>query len=58
MSLNSPTIIGFGISDQQTFETACRHANGAIIGSAFIRAVTKEGELKDKVQSFIKSVKK
>jgi tryptophan synthase alpha chain len=58
MSLNSPTIIGFGISDQQTFETACRHANGAIIGSAFIRAVTKEGELKDKVESFIKSVKK
>ncbi|MGB3616631.1 MAG: tryptophan synthase subunit alpha, partial [Catalinimonas sp.] len=36
MELENPTLIGFGISDRSTFEQACRHANGAIIGSAFI----------------------
>lgn len=32
-----PSLIGFGIQDHQTFEMACRQANGAIIGTAFIR---------------------
>jgi tryptophan synthase alpha chain len=32
-----PTLIGFGIHDHQTFEMACQRANGAIIGTAFIR---------------------
>ncbi len=32
-----PVMIGFGIHDRQSFEMACRHANGAIIGTAFIR---------------------
>ena len=32
-----PVMIGFGIHDHATFEMACRHANGAIIGTAFIR---------------------
>ncbi|HEX9955796.1 MAG TPA: tryptophan synthase subunit alpha [Fibrella sp.] len=40
MKLRSPRLIGFGIKDQTSFETACEHANGAIIGSAFIRALT------------------
>ncbi len=31
------TLIGFGIHDHETFEMACRQANGAIIGTAFIR---------------------
>jgi len=37
MNLRSNLIIGFGISDNETFKTACKYANGAIIGSAFIR---------------------
>lgn len=39
MNLTTPTLIGFGISDRQTFSTACEHAQGAIIGSAFIRHI-------------------
>ncbi|MFA5817246.1 MAG: tryptophan synthase subunit alpha [Bacteroidales bacterium] len=35
-----PTLIGFGIHDHETFEMACRHANGAIIGTGFIRWLT------------------
>ncbi len=39
MKLKNPRLIGFGISDKTTFDTACAHANGAIIGSAFIKAL-------------------
>ena len=37
MNLKSRLIVGFGISDKSTFNTACNYANGAIIGSAFIK---------------------
>lgn len=37
LNLQSKLIIGFGISDKTTFTTACSYANGAIIGSAFIK---------------------
>ena len=50
MKLQNPRLIGFGISDRETFNIACSHANGAIIGSAFIRALGKadtEGVLLD-----------
>jgi tryptophan synthase alpha chain len=36
MSLRNPHITGFGISNRETFETACRNASGAIIGSRFV----------------------
>ena len=39
MKLKNPRLIGFGISNRSTFEIACRYANGAIIGSAFIRVL-------------------
>ncbi len=42
MNLTKPTMIGFGIYDKRTFEFACEYANGAIIGSEFIRYVAKE----------------
>ena len=39
LNLPNPKLIGFGISDAETFRTACEYFNGAIIGSAFIRAL-------------------
>lgn len=39
MDLNLPRLIGFGISDRRTYEEACRHASGAIIGTAFVRNI-------------------
>ena len=42
MKLNKPTMIGFGIHDKKSYELACQYANGAIIGSEFIRYVAKE----------------
>ncbi|MFY0603704.1 MAG: tryptophan synthase subunit alpha [Flavobacteriaceae bacterium] len=46
MGLKSKLIIGFGISDKLTFNTACTYANGAIIGSAFIKFLDKKGTKK------------
>ncbi len=39
MKLNNPTVIGFGISNRETFQKACKWANGAIVGSAYIKAL-------------------
>jgi tryptophan synthase alpha chain len=55
MKLQSPTLIGFGIHDKTTFENACQYANGAIVGSAFIRTIDANAE-KDIIYNFIKSI--
>ncbi len=39
MGLATPRLIGFGISNHETYSTACQYAPGVIIGSAFIRAI-------------------
>lgn len=56
MNLKNPTLIGFGISNAETFDKACANANGAIIGSAFIKAIAQEGELENNIEDFVKSV--
>ncbi|MBR2260504.1 MAG: tryptophan synthase subunit alpha [Paludibacteraceae bacterium] len=42
LNLKNPTMIGFGISNKQTFETAQANANGAIIGSKFVQLLDEE----------------
>lgn len=54
MNLQSKKIIGFGISDHQTFSTACDYGNGAIIGSAFIKELEEKGV--NGISEFIKGV--
>lgn len=39
MDLKHPRLIGFGISNEQTFSEACRYSSGAIIGSQFIKCL-------------------
>ena len=53
MNLKNPLMIGFGISDNKSFSKACEYANGAIIGSAFIKAQ----ENKTNINEFIKSIR-
>lgn len=36
MRLRNPRMVGFGISNKQTYEAACAHSSGAIIGSRFV----------------------
>ncbi len=46
MNLKNPQVIGFGISDNETFAQATTYAKGAIIGSAFIKHLNKNGVTK------------
>ncbi len=58
MNLNNPRLIGFGISNKKTFDTACQYAQGAIIGSAFIKALTNgESGLEETIRDFISSIR-
>src|SRR5690606_4147773 len=57
MDLKSPRLIGFGISDRQSFTKASSYSHGAIIGSAFIKVLQNEGNLEENVKSYIKGIK-
>ena len=57
MELNNPRLIGFGISSHETYATACQYANGAIIGSAFIRTVGKAENLSESIADFVHSIR-
>ncbi len=55
MELDKPQIVGFGIKDSETFQAATKNAKGAIIGSAFIKHLTKHGV--EAILSFIKTIR-
>ncbi|MBA3663963.1 MAG: tryptophan synthase subunit alpha [Bacteroidetes bacterium] len=55
MKLNNPLLIGFGIHDRASYENACKHARGAIVGSAFIKALEKSSS-PENISSFIHSL--
>jgi tryptophan synthase alpha chain len=54
MNLKNPQIVGFGISNNETFTQATKHAKGAIIGSAFVKYVTNDGI--DTIDTFVKTI--
>lgn len=56
--LVNPTMIGFNINDRKSFDFACKYANGAIIGSAFIKAIRESNDLDKTIESFVASIKK
>ncbi|WP_455593376.1 tryptophan synthase subunit alpha [Bacteroides sp.] len=51
MKLRNPRMVGFGISNKATFDAACEHASGAIIGSRFVTLLNEE---KDPEKAIIK----
>ncbi|MFZ9660702.1 MAG: tryptophan synthase subunit alpha [Chitinophagaceae bacterium] len=54
--LKNPVLIGFGIKDKSSFNAACQFANGAIIGTAFIKALSQSEDVKKTTATFIKSI--
>jgi len=56
MNLKNPVLVGFGIKDKATFEAACAHANGAIIGSAFIKVLGNAKDLEEATKQFLQGV--
>jgi tryptophan synthase alpha chain len=57
MDLKNPFLIGFGVSNASTFQTVCRYAAGAIVGSAFIRALSESKDLGDTTKKFVEQLK-
>jgi tryptophan synthase alpha chain len=55
MNLKAPQIVGFGISNAETFQKATSKAKGAIIGSAFVKQLTEKGI--DSIPEFISSIR-
>lgn len=55
MQLHTPQMVGFGISNAETYRAATRFSRGAIIGSAFIKFLGEKGV--DAIPDFIKSIR-
>lgn len=59
MNLRNPRMIGFGISNKQTFEAASAHAAGAIIGSKFVTLLDEEnGDAEKATDKLLEALKK
>lgn len=56
MKLTNPILVGFGIKDKASFRQACQYANGAIIGTAFIKAVEGAKDEIDSTEKFVRSI--
>src|SRR5436190_18120119 len=57
IKLKNLILVGFGIKDKQTFDAACLYANGAIIGSAFIKALAEPGNVADITRKFLETIR-
>jgi tryptophan synthase alpha chain len=56
MKLKNPILVGFGIKDRPTFLAAAQHTNGAIIGSAYIRALQHSTDIEHSTKEFLKTI--
>lgn len=56
LNLRNPVLVGFGIKDRQTFQMASGHANGAIIGTAYIKAIGESKDVKATTREFLQSI--
>ncbi|MGB0443848.1 MAG: tryptophan synthase subunit alpha [Flavobacteriaceae bacterium] len=55
MNLNAKLLVGFGISNAETYQAAIAHSKGAIIGSAFIKHLEANGA--ESVSDFIAQIR-
>lgn len=58
MQLKNPVLVGFGIKDKATFESASKYSNGAIIGTAFIKALEGVENIQLATEQFLNSILK
>lgn len=54
MNLKAKLLVGFGISNAETYQAATAHSKGAIIGSAFIKHLEANGA--DSVADFVSQI--
>ena len=58
MNLKNPRLIGFGISNKSTREMVCKYSSGAIIGSAFIKALQETQDVEKGVKLLLENLEK
>ncbi len=56
MHLRNPILVGFGIKDKESFDKACKNANGAIIGSAYIKELGKMNDIASTTAHFLQPI--
>jgi tryptophan synthase alpha chain len=54
--LKNPILVGFGIKDKTSFDAACKYSNGAIIGSAYIKALEGSTSVEETTKQFLSSI--
>jgi tryptophan synthase alpha chain len=54
--LKNPVLVGFGIKDKSSFDSASAFSNGAIIGSAYIKSLENAADINAVTTSFLKMV--
>ncbi len=54
--LTNPILVGFGIKDKASFDAACKYSNGAIIGSAYIKALEGTTSVEETTKQFLSSI--
>lgn len=57
MNLRNPLLAGFGISNAETFQTACKYTSGAIVGSAFIKLIKTSTDIDADIKKFVSNLK-
>jgi tryptophan synthase alpha chain len=56
MKLKNPVLVGFGVKDKETFDTAAKYTAGAIIGSAYIKALTDATDVEESTKNFLNTI--
>lgn len=56
LNLKNPVLVGFGIKDKASFDAVCQLTSGAIIGSAYIKALENSTDVNASTKSFLSSI--
>jgi tryptophan synthase alpha chain len=57
MNLKNPTLVGFGVSNKETFRAAADHSRGCIVGSAFIKLLSTSKSIDEAVETLIRNLR-
>jgi len=55
-NLQNPVLTGFGVKDKATFQSVCKYSDGAIIGTAYIKALENAEDIEEATKVFLQSV--
>lgn len=56
INLKNPILVGFGIKDKATFAAVAKHSAGAIIGSAYIKALENTENVETATKEFLEGI--